>query len=296
MIYSLYLLLKVVSGISLHPINTPELMSPRIVDSTIPLGYLDSTHGGKNSVQQIIMYDANAKYKKIDVDVTADLLRNQDSKYVAARIMIETTKKDAADLIRSLGIKRIAKLIKDLEIDTSGKIMRNMNMKYIRRLKHLLSKEKYRDLKKVVNQQRDNPLRPAGLKICLQYKAVKYTNEKITKTKKEVLKRAKECEKYRQDLLKKCFFQKREQYAYQQECRIVLVASQTKEEQRIPSIMYLQFYKRPLIPDEEGTMQYLQPIQSKKVSQDSIKELRESWLTNLGKTITVPKTIGCTLL
>lgn len=267
--------------------NDPDIMSPRLVDSNVPLGYLDSNGENRHYMQQIIMADrvqqnALSTLSKYRVP---ESLKKEDPKYIASNIITATSRDQAVKLILDLGRETIASIIQKLPMEVSQKFIRNMDWKYVENLQSLLSSPKYIALKKAWRCQLANQLEPNNLEKFIKFKAVKYTKETIHEKKEEVLEKAKKCEKYRNDLLEECLFEKPKEYACQKEYRIVLVVETTKENQELPCVMDLQFYKEPLSHDNKGIMQFHEPIQAKKVCNDFIYNLEQSDLINLGKSI-----------
>ena len=269
-------------------INDPYRMSPRLVDPKKPLGYLDSKGRNRHYLQQVIMDDMVLQnvFSNLSEYKEPENYKKEDPKYIASIIIAATSKEQATKLILGLGRKTIAGIIQKLPMEVSQKFIRNMDRKYIENLRSLLSPKKYTDLKKAWRCQLANQLEPNNLKMTMQFKAVEYTKEIIHEKRATVLKKAKKCEKYRNDLLKECIFKKPKEYDFQKEYRIVLVVQATKENQELPCVMNLQFYKQPLIPNDNGVMEFLQPIQTKKVRNCFIYNLNRSDLINLGKSIT----------
>lgn len=263
-------------------------MSPRKSDPNIPLGYLDAKGKIQNYAQQVILYDTvlQAFLKITSPAIRAKMSKDWDPKYQAFSILSEITKEDASEHIKSLGTQRVATLIKNLDMRILQKFMRNMDTNYIKKLKPLISQEKTNALIKAIDLQRCNPLKPSNLKLTMEVGEVTYTDKIISETRQEAIQKARKDEEYRDDLLKKCIWEKPYKYITQQESRIVLIASETTANQKFPCIMNLQYYKEPLSPTNDGSEQYLLPIQAQKIHGCFIYYLRSQYFRDLHKSIT----------
>lgn len=280
-------------GSSLEKAISETQMSARIGNSNIPLGYLDAKDEIKNYVQQVILFDAVAQRRlgSIDPAVSSKISKSWDPKHEAFSIMTESTQKDASKHIESLGIKHVASLIEALNMDVLQKIMRNVDTKYIKKMEPLIGQEKTNELIKSVDLQRCNPLKPSNINVSVKLEKITYTDCKIAETKEETIQKAKKSKKYRDWLIKKCIFEKPCKFASQQESRVVLIARETIPNQEFPCVMNVQYYKEPLLKNEDGSMEYLIPIQSQKFYGWFIYYFRKQYLIDLCKSITEEKYI-----